>query len=73
MDRRASPFEDATPESASNWTRGIPSPSSAHWRLGNAYQQLGQIEKARQAYTEALSLDGDNEEAKKALKSLPGS
>jgi tetratricopeptide (TPR) repeat protein len=51
--------------------QGVPSSSSAHWRLGNAYEQLGQIEKARQAYTEALSLDGDNKEAKKALKNLP--
>lgn len=51
---------------------GIPSPSNAHWRLGNSYEQLGQIDKARQAYTTAVSLDGDNQEAREALKNLPG-
>ena len=50
---------------------GLPSRSSAFWRLGNAYEQLEEVEKARHAYRDALALDPDNKEARKALKQLP--
>jgi len=43
---------------------------AGYWRLGNAYQQLGQPAKARAAYEEALRLDPDSDEVKKDLKSL---
>lgn len=49
---------------------GLPSASSAHWRMGNAYEQLNRKPDARAAYQTALRLDPENKEAKKALKSL---
>jgi tetratricopeptide (TPR) repeat protein len=50
--------------------QGLPSESHAYWRLGLAYQQLDRIEDARQALERAVRLDGENEEARKALKQL---
>jgi len=49
---------------------GLPSASSAHWRMGNAYEQLNRKPDARAAYQTALRLDPENKEAKKALKNL---
>ncbi|MBW1758594.1 MAG: tetratricopeptide repeat protein [Deltaproteobacteria bacterium] len=49
---------------------GLPSASSAHWRMGNAYEQLSRKPDARAAYQTALRLDPKNKDAKKALKSL---
>lgn len=54
-------------------SRGLPSRAAAYWRLGQAYQQLGEIARAREAFQQALALEPDNEEAAKALKSLPKS
>lgn len=50
---------------------GLPTPSAAYWRLGNAYEQLKDSTQARTAYEKAIALDSKNEEAKKALKKLP--
>jgi len=50
--------------------QGLPGKSSAYWRLGNAYEQLKQPDKARQAYEKAIALDPENKEAAKALKAL---
>ena len=49
----------------------VPSKSNAYRRLGNAYEQLDDTGQAREAYRQALALDADNKEAKKALKALP--
>lgn len=54
-------------------SRGLPSRAAAYWRLGQAYQQLGEIARAREAFQQALALEPDNEEAAKALKALPKS
>lgn len=50
---------------------GQPSRSHAYWRLGNAHEQLSRMDLARDAYSRALALDPDNQDARKALKSLP--
>lgn len=50
--------------------RGLPTASHAYWRLGLAYQQLGRIEEARRSLERAVALDGENDDAKSALKSL---
>ncbi|MBZ5590415.1 MAG: tetratricopeptide repeat protein [Acidobacteriia bacterium] len=50
---------------------GLAPRSAAYWRLGNAYEQLAQVAKAREAYEKAIALDAGNDEAKKALKALP--
>lgn len=44
--------------------------SPAYWRLGMIFQHQNELDKARGAYQQALSLDPDNEQAQKALKSL---
>lgn len=49
---------------------GLPTASAAHWRLGNAYEQLKQTDKARAAYQKAIALDPKNEDARKALKAI---
>ncbi len=49
---------------------GLASKSMAYWRLGNAYEQLAQVAKAREAYQRAIALDAGNDEARKALKAL---
>lgn len=49
---------------------GLPTASAAHWRLGNAYEQLAQTDNARAAYQKAVALDPKNEEAKKALEAM---
>ncbi len=54
-------------------SRGLPSRAAAYWRLGQAYQQLGEIDRAREAFQQALALEPDNEDAAKALKALPKS
>ena len=48
-----------------------PSPSAAWWRMGMAYEQLGRIGDARGAFGQALRLDKNNSQAKKAFKALP--
>lgn len=48
----------------------VVSKSHARWRQGMAHEQLGQIDEARQAYEEAVRLDGDSKEAKSALRAL---
>ncbi len=50
--------------------RGVPSESSAFWRLGLAYKQLGRVNKAREALEKAVALDGDNEQARNSLQKL---
>lgn len=49
----------------------LASKSMAYWRLGNAYEQLAQVAKAREAYERAVALDAGKDEARKALKALP--
>ncbi len=49
---------------------GLPSEAGALWRIGMAYELLGQIENARTAYKKAIKLEPDFKEAKKALKKL---
>ncbi len=43
----------------------------AWWRLGMVLQHQNKLADARAAYQQALDLDPDNSEVKKALKSLP--
>jgi len=50
---------------------GLAPKSAAYWRLGNSYEQLAQVAKAREAYEKAIALDAGNDEAKKALRALP--
>jgi len=47
-----------------------PSPSSAHYWLGRAFEAQNQPEAARREYQQAASLDSDNKAAKEALKRL---
>jgi tetratricopeptide (TPR) repeat protein len=51
--------------------KSVPSASNAYWRMGNAHEQLKQLAEARAAYTQALKLNPENDEAKKSLKGLP--
>ena len=51
----------------------LPGKSPAYWRLGMAQQQLDRMADAREAFEQALALDGSNKEAKKALRALPKS
>jgi tetratricopeptide (TPR) repeat protein len=48
----------------------VPSRSNARWRQGMAYEQLGQNAEAARAYREAVRLDPDNKDAKRALRGL---
>ncbi len=50
-----------------------PSPSAAHFRLGNIYQKKGDLSAARSEYNSALNLDPKNKEAREALRTLPTS
>ncbi len=50
--------------------RGVPSESSAFWRLGLAYEQLGRVNEARKALETAVALDRDNERARDSLQKL---
>ncbi len=50
--------------------RGLPSVAGARWRLGMIYEQMDRIDQARQQYEAALSLEPDNEHAKKSLRNL---
>lgn len=47
-----------------------PSNAWAHCRLGQVYGHMGKREQARAEFDEALKLDPDHKEAKKALKDL---
>ena len=47
-----------------------PSPSSAHYWLGFAFEAQNQPEAARREYQAAVNLDSDNRAAKQALKRL---
>ncbi|MCU0633420.1 MAG: tetratricopeptide repeat protein [Gemmatimonadaceae bacterium] len=49
-----------------------PRPTNAQLRLGQIYEKMGKTEQARAAYRTALALDGRNEAAKRALKTLGG-
>lgn len=51
--------------------RSLPSRANAYWRLGQAHQQRGSLDKARAAFEQALALEPDNQEVAKALKALP--
>ncbi len=51
--------------------RRLPSRATVHWRLGQAYQQLGELAQAREAFQRALALEPGHQEAAKALKALP--
>jgi len=66
--RQLEQFIAGRPEDANS----LPSESSAYWRLGNAYEQLSNRGAAKRSYREALALDPDNKEAKKALRALGG-
>ena len=48
-----------------------PSPSSAHYWLGRAFEEQSQLDAARREYQAAVNLDSDNKAAKEALKSMP--
>lgn len=49
---------------------GMPSKSSAHWRLGMIYEKQGHADEARAEYEEALRLDAGNAQAKESLDAL---
>jgi tetratricopeptide (TPR) repeat protein len=49
---------------------GLASEAGALWRIGMAYELLGQTENARTAYKKAVKLEPDFKEAKKSLKKL---
>jgi Flp pilus assembly protein TadD len=48
----------------------LPSISGAHYRMGTAWEQLGDEAAARRAYETALELDPDNDKAEDALDEL---
>jgi tetratricopeptide (TPR) repeat protein len=48
---------------------GVPGKESAYWRMGNAYDQLGQADEARSAYERSLQIK-ETKEARESLKSL---
>ena len=48
----------------------ITSQSGAHLRLGMIYEQLGNKDAARAEYQSAISINPNNEDAKKALAKL---
>jgi tetratricopeptide (TPR) repeat protein len=50
--------------------RGLPTKSSAYWRLGMAYEQLQKPGDARRSFEKAIALDGENELARASLKKL---
>ncbi len=50
--------------------QGEPQPQHAYYRLGQIYENIDEIEAARNAYQHAVELDPDYEEAEKALKTL---
>lgn len=47
-----------------------PSHAAAYWRMGMAYEQLGDTDSARICYQTSLNLEGDFKEAKQSLKKL---
>ncbi len=49
---------------------GIPTLGNAHWRLGMLYEKQGLKDMARKEYEEALELDPEDQNAKKALENL---
>jgi tetratricopeptide (TPR) repeat protein len=48
----------------------LPTESNALWRIGNAYEKLGNIARARSTYEKALTLEPDAEYVKDSLKTL---
>jgi len=48
----------------------LPTESYALWRIGNAYEKLGDTARARSSYEKALELDPDAEHVKDSLKAL---
>lgn len=50
--------------------RNLPSKASALWRLGMLHELKDSANEARAAYTEALQLEPDHEQAKEALRKL---
>ena len=48
----------------------LPSEAAALWRIGLAYQNLGQLDHARGAYESALEIEPDFKEARQSLKKL---
>ncbi len=53
-----------------NPAQGLPGPAAAHWRMGNAYEQLEKNTEARRSYERSLEIDPDNANAKKSLAKL---
>ncbi len=49
---------------------GAPRPAAAHWRLGQVHEAQGRPAQARREYEEALRLDPDQAEARRALSGL---
>ena len=47
-----------------------PSKATVHWRLGQVYHLLDQLEKARQEWEESLRLEPNFKEAKESLKNI---
>jgi tetratricopeptide (TPR) repeat protein len=50
--------------------KNLPEHAAAYWRMGMAYEQLGDPDSAFACYENSLNLDPDYERAKKALKAL---
>ncbi len=48
----------------------LPPRAGAHWRAGQALEQLGRTEEARRAFERALELDPDMEQAREELEAL---
>jgi len=49
---------------------GRPDHAGAYWRMGMAYEQLGDLDSARTCYESALERNGKFKQAKKSLKEL---
>jgi tetratricopeptide (TPR) repeat protein len=50
--------------------KNLPGHAAAYWRMGMAYEQLGNLDSAYMCYEACLKLEKDYKEAKKALKAL---
>jgi tetratricopeptide (TPR) repeat protein len=50
--------------------KNLPEHAAAYWRMGMAYEQLGDPDSAFACYENSLNLDPDYKRAKKALKAL---
>jgi tetratricopeptide (TPR) repeat protein len=50
--------------------KNLPGHAAAYWRMGMAYEQLGDLDSAYASYENSLKLEPDYKSAKKALKAL---